>query len=870
MIGQTISHYKILEKIGEAGMGVVYKAQDSRLDRLVALKFLPEQLVSDSSAKARFMYEAKGASAINHPNIATVYDIGEADGKSFIAMEYLEGKTVKELVKENLKLDRVLEVGIQITEGLAAAHKKEIIHRDIKSDNIMLTKDNLAKIIDFGLAKLKGTSKLTESGATVGTIAYMSPEQTRGEEIDHRSDIFSLGVVLYELITGKLPFQGEHNAAIIYSICYEEPEPLARYKSGIPENLQRILDKTLKKDKNIRYQSASDLLADLRGVQKEIAGAHFIAAPKKNTLPRVSMLVGLAVLLVIAGYFIFFRPPNTAEKKPMLAVLPFRNLGPPDQEYFADGITDEITTSLAKISGLGVISNTSAIQYKQTKKNIREIGKELGVDYLLEGSIGWDKSTTPLRVRINPQLIRIKDDTHLWAETYDRVFNQIFEIQTVIAEKVSRAIDITLLEPEHRFLIRKPTENIEAYDYYLQGKKHLEMAHGSFRAADMFLRAVKLDPNFALAYAMFSKACSDEARFSSSSAWKRKIGDSLILMTREEWIEKSREAAEKALGLEPDLPEAHFALGYYFYKRYSDYDKALKQFAIVQKSQPNNSDLFAAIGEIQRGQKNWEKALTNLKKSSDLDPLSSRKALKVGEIYYVLRKYPEAEQYLDRATSLDSYNSDAYSLKAGLYLRWQGNTSKARNILLESLRHNCSNIAVQGLIECDILDGDFQEAVKKMEQLRKGYPCPNGVTVWEVFAPFDMALMYRLTNQSIPMKAYYDSARFYFEKAISIGSEGVRLYSHLGIAYAGLGQKEKAVEEKKKAEELLHASKSNIPCSERLALLYVMLGENEAAIDQLKCLLSIPGHLSIPYLRIDPTWAPLRDHPRFKKLIAGK
>lgn len=634
MIGQTVSHYKILEKLGEGGMGVVYKATDTRLDRIVALKFLPEHLLNDSSAKARFIHEAKGASAINHQNITMVYDIGEVNGKSFIAMEYLEGKSVKELAKENLKLNRVLEIAIQIAEGLSAAHNKEIIHRDIKSENVMVTKDDVVKIMDFGLAKLKGVSKLTESGATVGTIAYMSPEQTRSEEVDSRSDIFSLGVVLYELITGKLPFQGDHNAAIIYSICYEEPEPLARYKANLPEGLQRIIEKSLNKDKKVRYQSVPDLLADLKGLQKEVIAGSFVISPKRKAASRVILFAGIPALLLIAGYLIFSRSSTTNTKKPMLAVLPFRNLGPPDQEYFADGITDEITTNLAKISGLGVISNTSTIQYKQTKKNLREIGKELGVDYVLEGSINLEKLGSSNRVRINPQLIWVKNDTHVWAEIYNGVSNDILDIQTNISEKITRALKIVLTEPEQNFLKQNPTKSVEAYDAYLHGLHKLEQnqylldCDQLLIAIENFKKAIDLDASFALAYALLSKSYALEAsrcsKYAKIDVWRKglrnsflmprdmletklkglyserfqKKSDSIVVKTYEGSWEKAMSAANQALVLKPELPEAHLSLGYSYYWRNGDYERALKEFTIAQKDQPNNSDLSETLGEI--------------------------------------------------------------------------------------------------------------------------------------------------------------------------------------------------------------------------------------------------------------------------------
>lgn len=827
MIGQTISHYKILAKLGEGGMGVVYKAQDTRLDRTVALKFLPEHLLNDSSAKARFIQEAKGASAINHQNITTIHDIGEVDGKSFIAMEYLEGKTVKELAKENLKLNQVLEIAVQITEGLAAAHKKEIVHRDIKSENIMLTKDDVVKIMDFGLAKLKDASGLTKTGATAGTLAYMSPEQTRGEEVDHRSDLFSFGVVLYEMIAGKLPFAEEHQAAVVYSIAHENPAPLARYKSNVPEGLQRIVDKALKKDKNLRYQNVADVLADLKGLQKEPTSDGVEPAPKRK----------------------------------MLAVLPFENLGPAEDEYFADGITDEIITNLAKISGLGVISRTSAIKYKKTDKSLRQIASELGVDYVLEGTIRWDKSGSANRVRITPQLIGVKDDTHLWAETYDRVLEQIFALQSDIAEKVAKALHIALLGPEQRHLEARPTDNLEAYNYYLRGVDYYNRGYTEKDyqlAAEMYQKAIEIDPTFALAYAKLSLV-------HTLKYWK-------YLDRTEERLRKAKEVVDKALQLNPHLPEAHLSLGYYYYHGNLDYNVALEQFDIALKNQPNNAELLSAIGYVQRRQGKFDQAVANHIKSAELDPCSAVRALDVGATYVHMRNYPEAERYFDRAISLAPDWILPYYFKALLYVIWEGSTVKANKVLQEAAGKVDPPQLPCLWFDFDLLDGNFRKALDRLPvDPNKFIDFAGKTNTLEYF--LCKAQVYGLLNQPRLEQACYDSARNILETRIQAHPQDIEFHIRLGIVYAGLGRREEAIKEGKKALELLPVTKDAIRGPElvaKLAQIYVKVGEYDAAIEQIEFLLSIRSAISVPLLRLDPTWAPLRNHPRFKKLVAGK
>ena len=863
MIGKTISHYTILEKLGEGGMGIVYRAQDTTLDRVVALKFLSQHLTSDPTEKERFYLEAKAASALNHPNITTIYEIQDHDNQLFIAMEFVEGQTLKELIEqEPLPMKRVLDIAVQVCEGLAAAHEKGIVHRDIKSENIMLSPKGQAKIMDFGLAKVRGTTKLTQAGSTLGTAAYMSPEQARGEEVDQRSDIFSFGVVLYELLTGQLPFKGEHQAAIAYSIMNEEPQPVVRYNNKVSVDLERIVFKALAKDKEERYQHIDDLLADLRRERKslEYVKTTTLAQPvetqkplKKRMIPLV--LAGLAVLILIVGYFALFNKKEPESGRKMLAVLPFENLGAPEQEYFAAGITDEITTHLAKVGGLGVISRTSVLQYKDTKKTVQQIGKELGVQYVLEGTLLWDKSGVSNRVRINPQLIRVKDGTHVWAESYDRVLEQIFALQSDIAEKVASALNITLLEAEQRYIAAKPTENLEAYEYYLRGKDYTNRHYGERDASiKMYEKAVEIDPTFALAYASLSV----EHSFMYWAYHDR----------TDQRLNKAKEAVDRALELKPDLPEAHRALGYYYYWGSWDYDRALEQFAIAQKGQPNNSDLLAAIGYVQRRQGKFQEAVTNLKKAVELDPRSSDNAEEVATTYRFMRKYAEAESYLDRAISLAPDWPVAYSDKAWLCLLSEGDTKKARKLLQEATGKADRSQVVTDLVELDVLDGDYQTALDRL-------PGPTAFT--DQYGSNDTivyfltkAKIYGLLNQPQLKLACYDSARIILENKVQSRPSEAPFHSYLGITYAGLGRKEEAIREGKKGVELLPVSKDAIDAPtfvQNLAQIYVMVGDYDSAIDQLEYLLSIPSDISIPYLRIDPTWVPLHNHPRFQKLL---
>jgi len=866
MIGKTISHYKILEKLGEGGMGVVYRAQDTKLNREVALKFLPPYLASEAGQKERFFNEAQAASALNHPNVTTIHEIDTHYDQIFIAMELVEGKTLKQLVKEDtLPIKKVLEIAIQVCDGLTAAAEKGIVHRDIKSDNIILTPKMQVKIMDFGLAKFKGAGKLTQTGSTVGTAAYMSPEQASGEEVDHRADIFSFGVVLYELLTSHLPFRGEHPSGYIYSILNEEPEPVARFNDKATPELQRIVSKALAKDREERYQHIADLAADLRHERKNLEYAKSSTLPKaeavhqpKNKILKVLVPASAAALIAVYLLISKFIGPDSKESdsgRKMLAVLPFENLGAPEEEYFADGITEEIITSLAKVSGLGVISRTSTIKYKKTDKSLKQIGAELGANYILEGSISWDKSGGVGRVRINPQLIRVKDDTHLWAETYDRVFEQIFALRSDIAEKVTQALDVTLLEPEQKSLQVKPTENLEAYDFYLRGNDQLNRttpgtagAEKYFRIAlQMYQKAVELDSGFALAYSQLSIA-------NTELYWHYD--------RKEEYLKDAQAAVEKAFKLVPGLPEAHIALGTYYYHEW-EYEKALEEFAIAQQSLPNNPDLMAEIGYVQRRQGKWDLALASHKKAAELDPGRSDIPYTLGQTYHLLRRYSEAASYYNRAILLDPGGNAPYGRLVELYVRQDGNTEKARKVLIQLTGKVDAAELNDRWVWLDVIEGNYPQALSRLN----GPEAYNNDSAGYYLAK---AQVYGLMGRAGLKRACYDSVRVLLEKALELQPENEVLHSQLGIAYAGSGRKSEAIREGKKGVELQPINKYALGGADRLADLariYVMVGEYDAALKEMEYLLSIPSNLSISLLRVDPAWAPLRNNPRFKKLV---
>jgi serine/threonine-protein kinase len=508
MIGKTISHYKIIEKLGTGGMGIVYKAQDLKLDRFVALKFLPPHLTSSEDEKQRFIHEAKAASSLDHNNICAIHEIDETeDGQLFISMAYYEGETLDKKIKEKpLPIDEAIGIVLQIAQGLATAHEREIVHRDIKPANIMLTKKGVVKVLDFGLAKLSTQTKLTKESTTLGTVSYMSPEQAKGEEVDHKTDIWSLGVIIYEMLTGQLPFKGEYESAVLYSIINDTQEPITGLRSGVPMELERIINKCLQKNSAERYQHVDELIVDLQGFKKSESTEipTIKEPPMKRPKSVILSIVFISIfILIVAGYYIIIQQGDKSETgwQNSIAVLPFDNISnDPEQEYFCDGMTEQIISNLAKLPQLKVISRTSVMKFKATDKTLPEIGKELNVAHVLEGSVRKFGD----RIRVTAQLIGTKDDFHIWTENYDREYKELFNVQDEVSEAIATNLLANLSLQDIAVVKMKRPSNTEAYEYYMQGRYfHINKFFYSdniedfFTSERMFKKAIKLDPNYA-------------------------------------------------------------------------------------------------------------------------------------------------------------------------------------------------------------------------------------------------------------------------------------------------------------------------------------------------------------------------------------
>jgi serine/threonine protein kinase/tetratricopeptide (TPR) repeat protein len=642
MIGQTISHYRIVEKLGGGGMGVVYKAEDTRLHRFVALKFLPDALAQDSESLERFRREAEAASALNHPNICTIHDIGEQNGQAFIAMEFLDGKTLKDFIDgKPLPLEQVLDFGAQIADGLDAAHQLGIVHRDIKPANIFVTRRGDAKILDFGLAKLNrnvGSDdvtravdetagpmdiELTRPGVMMGTIAYMSPEQVRGEVLDARTDLFSFGVVLYEMASGRQAFSGGASGAIIEAVLTRSPVPVRSINPVISPRLEEIISKSLHKDRDQRYQHAADLRTDLQ---------------------RVSL-----------------RPQRVPKIVDSLAVLPFENLSrDPECEYLSDGIAGSLINTLATVPKLRVIAQSTAIRYKGRGIDPQAIGRELNVRAVLTGRMMQSGGS----LRIGTELVDVATGSRLWGEQYDRKPGEIFAIQDDISNEISEKLRLRLTRREKKRLTKRQTDDVEAYRLYLKGRHHWNQwtEDAFYKAIECFQQAVDKDPTYALAYAG--------------------LADSYVLLAwnghlpPKDAFPKGKAAAMRALRLDADLGEAHTshaAMLWLYDWQWLEAQTEFKRSLALNPAYPTANHWYAEYAMTMGHQR---EGIERMKKGQELEPLSPIKNVAVGWALYMDRQNDNAIEELRRTIELDPNFPVTYWI-LGLILRQMGRFDRA-------------------------------------------------------------------------------------------------------------------------------------------------------------------------------------------------
>jgi serine/threonine protein kinase/Tfp pilus assembly protein PilF len=711
LIGKTISHYIILEKLGGGGMGEIYKAEDTKLERTIALKFLPPEFTRDPESKKRFIHEAKVASKLEHINICNIHEIDEAeDGQIFIAMACYDGETLEDKIKnQRLKTEDVIDTAIQIAQGLAKAHEKGITHCDIKPANIFITKDNIVKIVDFGIAKLTGQTMLTKIGMTAGTVAYMSPEQARGDIVDRRTDIWSLGIVFYEMLTNQLPFKGNYEQALVYSILNEEPEPMTNVRSELPVELEAVAKKMLQKNLEERYENCQKLLADLKSIKCNIE-MDFVEH-KEKPLPSV-------------------------------AVLPFLNMSTdPENEYFSEGLAEDLINALSKINDFRIAARTSTFSFKGERIDIREIGQKLNVQTVLEGSVRKAGN----RLRITAQLINVRDGYHLWSEQYNKVLADVFDIQDEITMAIVEALKVQLLAGENQAIKKRYTDNIEAYNLYLKGRYYWnKMTIESFRnAINHFQRAIAKDSTYALAYAGLADSYTG-------------LGDAgLSAIPPKEAFLNAKVAVQKALEIDEALAEAHASLGHLKMHDF-DWAGAEREFKRAIELNPNYATTYHMCGFYFALMGKHHEAISYMRRALELDPVSLGINTDLGVLFYFAGQYDQAIAQHRKTLEMDPGFIRAYVTLGSTYGQ-KGMYKEAIDAFEKALELSGDRLKIAALARAYARAGKREKALQIIEELEQ-------LSRQRYISPYCIALIYASLDERDKAMEWLQKA---YEKHVS-------------------------------------------------------------------------------------------------------
>ena len=875
--GTRLGAYEILSRLGAGGMGEVYRARDPKLERDVAVKVLPASVANDPDALARFEREAKAVAALSHQNILAIFDFGRHEGVAYVVTELLDGDTLRgKLDAGPISQKQATDCALQIARGLSAAHERGIVHRDLKPENVFVTRDGHVKILDFGLAKRIEAAKpgeateaptvdgQTEPGKVMGTVGYMSPEQARGLPVDHRSDIFSLGSILYELFSGKRAFRKDTPGDTLAAIIRDEPAELTATGRNVSPALDHIVRHCLEKDPGDRFQSAKDIafaLSEASGPATVTSGVQALpalAAGKRRMLVAAAIV---AVALASAGIFLMRRAPagQAAAGIKRIAVLPFENLGSPEEDYFVDGISDEIRGKLTSLPGVQVIARASSTPYKKTTKTPRQIAEELNVQYLLTATVRSVKSGGTSRVSVSPELVDVSQrdaPTSKWQQRFDAALTDVFQVQSDVASQVALALGVALEAGQERRLAERPTGNLPAYEAFLKGEQVSGgMSKGDppslRKALGFYEQAVALDPRFAQAWARIADA-SSVLYFNATPT--------------PELSERARRAAETAIALAPNDPESHSAMGIYKRLVLADFRGAQEHFARGMTFAPGNADLMSDAAAVEMALGQWDATLKHLRDAQRLDPRSVSVHYRLGRVLLWLRRYPEARQAIDAGLALSPDNLGLIDNRA-MTLLGEGNLAGAR-AYLASLPGSVEPTELVAYLT-NYWDLGWVLTEEQKEVLLRLTPAAfdEDRGTWGLC----LAQVSWWRNDGAQARKYAEEARKAVEEQLQAVPDAPTRHAALGLALAYLGRGEEAIREGQRAVELRPVTQdaaSGAYQLHQLVRIYTLVGEPEKALDQLEPLMKIPYYVSPAWLKIDPNFDPLRGNPRFQKLVA--
>lgn len=839
--GSEFSHYRITARLGAGGMGEVYLADDLTLGRQVAVKFMRTALSNDPERWNAFLNEARAAAGSDNPAGVAVHDAGVYRDLPYFVMEYVEGVGFDELIAGGpLPWQRAVAYAEQLCAALHSVHVRGIVHGDIKPSNLIIDRQNRLRLLDFGVARFVHDTGLNAQ-LSPSTVPYAAPEVIAGDSPSIASDLFAVGVVLYEATTGVRPFTGAYHAAIAFAIANETPHPPSELNPNIPASLSALIMRLLEKAPDLRYPDAEGVRLSLEELRIPDHGRRPLG--QRVGRPWLWIAAFLVPVFAAVAWYQYGGRPGVPGTAPSLAVLEFENLGTPTEDYFAEGITDEVTVNLARNPRLRVISRNSALEYTGSRKSNQVIGYELGVDYLLRGTILWDRADSS-RIRINASLIRVEDDAYVWTESFDRRRQRIFDLYRDVALAVSGALGRVVVTDSTIV----PTSNLAAYDYYLRGNQYFYRSwerQDIEIAARLYRRAVETDSGFASAWAMLSRA-------EASMFWEYYDRSAAHCST-------AFDAAHRAISLRADLSDGFLALGYCNYHCDRNYDQALIEFGHGLQHDPNNSELHNAVAAVRRRQGDFPGAVEDFVRALTLDPRSHLKAFDVALTFGMMRRYDSSEIYLERTISLAPDYALAHIYRAWLPIIRDGDITAARKAVTEAS------------VLTDLSASKYYWwLLRILHRGRNDQSTPLTPASDTVAYFLFQAQQSRLSNDWDARVAYADSARVLLEQRLADTPDDPRYLSSLGLAYADLGDPDRAAEYAGRAVRLLPASKEAFDAPFfllNLAEVCLIAGKHDEAVEQLEMVLSIPGFASASYLRADPLWTPLKDDPRFLKLL---